>query len=165
MQWFSNSSLVKQMYVLDGYRTKNNGKINNPSKHLGYYSFELLHLNVPLFIYLNSQHMVSPLYLWSILNAFNILHDGILTKGFCCVLISGTLLNVSLKDHYRRPSLQGFWNGVDWILENGSPLVYTNWDIDQPKKLDTKHYIRLVDGKWRTTIPTIIRPIFCSYNP
>lgn len=81
-------------------------------------------------------------------------------------LLSGTLSNVSLPDvSYKRPIIQGFWDGVDWILDNGSPLVYTNWDLDQPKNIDTKRYIRLIDGKWRTTIPSIIRPVFCSYNP
>lgn len=79
-------------------------------------------------------------------------------------LISETLSNVPLPDvSYKRPFIQGFWDGVDWILDNGSPLVYTNWDVDQPKKVDVKQNIKLEDGKWQTSIGLKIRPIFCSY--
>lgn len=79
-------------------------------------------------------------------------------------LLSGTLSNVSLPDvSYKRPIIQGFWDGVDWILDNGSPLVYTNWDIDQPKKVDLKQNIKLENGKWQTSVGSKTRPIFCSY--
>ncbi|XP_052706216.1 uncharacterized protein LOC128181742 [Crassostrea angulata] len=80
------------------------------------------------------------------------------------IRLAETLTNVSLPDvSYKRPFIQGFWDGVDWILDNGSPLVYTNWDVDQPKKVDVKQNIKLEDGKWQTSIGLKIRPIFCNY--
>ncbi|XP_052706142.1 uncharacterized protein LOC128181696 [Crassostrea angulata] len=80
------------------------------------------------------------------------------------IRLVGTLFNVSLLLKYKRPFIQGFWDGNDWILDNGTPLVYANWDTGYPV---TKwgRYIKLVNGKWRTTIASMTRSAFCSYNP
>ncbi|XP_052705639.1 uncharacterized protein LOC128181317 isoform X2 [Crassostrea angulata] len=76
----------------------------------------------------------------------------------------GSLSNVSLPDiSYTRPFIQGFWDGTDWIFDNGTPLVYTNWGANQPKKLHLRKYLKLQAGKWRTTTGFIVRPVFCSY--
>lgn len=82
------------------------------------------------------------------------------------VFILGSLSNVSLPDiSYTRPFIQGFWDGTDWILDNGTPLVYTNWETGEPQNTDTNRYIRLRKEKWRTSIDLNIRPVFCSYKP
>lgn len=79
--------------------------------------------------------------------------------------ILGTLLNIPFPDtSYTRPFIQGFWDGTDWILDNGTPLVYTNWETGEPQNTDTNRYIRLRKGKWRTSIDLNIRPVFCSYK-
>ncbi|XP_019926509.3 uncharacterized protein [Magallana gigas] len=76
----------------------------------------------------------------------------------------GTLLNIPFPDtSYTRPFIQGFWDGADWILDNGTPLVYTNWGPDQPKKLHLRKYLKLQDGKWHTMFDSKVRPVFCSY--
>nr|XP_019926499.2 uncharacterized protein LOC105337041 [Crassostrea gigas] len=76
----------------------------------------------------------------------------------------GSLSNVSLPDiSYTRPFIQGFWDGTDWIFDNGTPLVYTNWGANQPKKLHLRKYLKFLAGKWRTTTGFIVRPVFCSY--
>lgn len=71
---------------------------------------------------------------------------------------------LSLLLKYKRSFIQGFWDGNDWIFDNGTPLVYANWDTGYPV---TKwgRYIKLVNGKWRTTIASMTRSVFCSYNP
>ncbi|XP_052706143.1 uncharacterized protein LOC128181697 isoform X1 [Crassostrea angulata] len=80
--------------------------------------------------------------------------------------LTGTLSNVSpLNVSYKRPFIQGFWNGTAWILENGTPLVYTNWAKGHPQIDDEKRYIRSIKGKWQSTKSSAIRSIFCSYKP
>lgn len=80
------------------------------------------------------------------------------------IRLTGTLSNVSLpNDGYKRPFIQGIWNGTDWISDNGTPLVYTNWAIGHPQIDDEKRYIRSINGKWKSTKSSIFRPIFCSY--
>uniref|UniRef100_A0A8W8IXQ8 C-type lectin domain-containing protein n=1 Tax=Magallana gigas TaxID=29159 RepID=A0A8W8IXQ8_MAGGI len=80
--------------------------------------------------------------------------------------LTGTLSNVSpLNVSYKRPFIQGFWNGTAWILENRTPLVYTNWAKGHPQIDDEKRYIRSIKGKWQSTKSSAIRSIFCSYKP
>nr|XP_034327630.1 uncharacterized protein LOC117689780 [Crassostrea gigas] len=80
--------------------------------------------------------------------------------------LAGTLLNIPFPGtSYTRPFIQGFWDGTDWILDNGTPLVYTNWETGEPQNTDTNRYIKLRKGKWRTSLDLNIRPVFCSYKP
>ncbi|XP_052706385.1 uncharacterized protein LOC128181872 isoform X2 [Crassostrea angulata] len=80
--------------------------------------------------------------------------------------LAGTLLNIPFPGtSYTRPFIQGFWDGTDWILDNGTPLVYTNWGTGEPQNTDTNRYIKLRKGKWRTSLDLNIRPVFCSYKP
>lgn len=79
-------------------------------------------------------------------------------------LILGSLSSVSMpNDSYIRPFIQGFWNGIDWILDDGTPLVYTKWANGQPQI--TRQYIKLSKEGWKTTYFSSIRPVFCSYKP
>lgn len=79
-------------------------------------------------------------------------------------LILGTFSYVSLPNKsYMLPFIQGFWDGVDWILDNGTQLVYTNWAYGQPDI--SRPYIKLSNQGWKTTLTSSIRPIFCSYKP
>ncbi|XP_052706629.1 uncharacterized protein LOC128182055 [Crassostrea angulata] len=78
--------------------------------------------------------------------------------------LAGSLSSVSMpNDSYIRPFIQGFWNGIDWILDDGTPLVYTNWANGQPQI--TRQYIKLSKEGWKTTYFSSIRPVFCSYKP
>lgn len=82
-----------------------------------------------------------------------------------CLLISGIFTHISVPaNSYRRPFIQGFWDGVDWILDNGNPLVYTNWASGQPEIANNKRFIKFRNGEWKTSIASNIRPVFCSYQ-
>lgn len=82
-----------------------------------------------------------------------------------CLLISETFSNISLSDSsYKRPFIQGFWDGRNWVLDNGTLLVYTRWANGHPKINHDRHYIKFVIGKWKTSISSEIRPVFCSYK-
>lgn len=127
-----------------------------------------------LLLYLCSARYLAPLSLWLYILHITItclIFDSnkiwLLTwelKFFFCIL--GTLSNVSpLNVSYKRPFIQGFWNGTAWILENGTPLVYTNWAKGHPQIDDEKRYIRSIKGKWQSTKSSAIRSIFCSYKP
>lgn len=81
-------------------------------------------------------------------------------------IISGTFSYPSLPDlSYKRPFIQGFWNGAAWILDSGTPLVYANWAIGHPKITSVRRYIKFDDGEWKATAPVFIRSVFCSYKP
>lgn len=80
------------------------------------------------------------------------------------LLISGIFTHISLPDNtYRRPFIQGFWDGNDWVLDNGNPLVYTNWASGQPEIVNNKRYLKFSNGEWKTSMASNIRPVFCSY--
>lgn len=82
-----------------------------------------------------------------------------------CLLISETFSNISLSDSsYKRPFIQGVWDGRNWVLDNGTLLVYTRWANGRPKINQDRRYIKFVIGKWKTSISSVIRPVFCSYK-
>lgn len=64
---------------------------------------------------------------------------------------------------YKYPYVQGHWNG-SWILDDGSPLLYTNWDINNPRELEKQPYIKVTESGWRTAVNEKTRPIICSYK-
>lgn len=100
-----------------------------------------------------------------IIIVFDINHKWISTWEFCVFWFSGTFLYVALPDSsYMRPCIRGFWGEKNWILDNGTPLVYTLWAIGQPKINTDKRYIKFVEGKWKTTISSAIKYVFCIYN-
>lgn len=79
----------------------------------------------------------------------------------CDLLISGIFTHISLPDNsHRRPFIQGFWDGNDWVLDNGNPLVYTNWASGQPEIVNNKRYLKFSNGEWKTSMASNIRPVF-----
>lgn len=78
--------------------------------------------------------------------------------------LAGIFTHISLPDNsHRRPFIQGFWDGNDWVLDNGNPLVYTNWASGQPEIVNNKRYLKFSNGEWKTSMASNIRPVFCSY--
>ena len=67
---------------------------------------------------------------------------------------------------YYDPYIQGQYDTVDltWKLDTGTPLTYTNWDNQEPNKVNTKRNIKFKEKKWVTSYNYKIRPIICSYR-